>query len=248
MKEKLYTIPLNDAIDAQTECPFCFIERKAEEDLMDFVLGSASSYMESDIRDQTDQYGFCRSHFKKMLEYGNTLGNGWILKTHYARTIKEMKQQFHSFKPGKSSLFKSSTENTISDWILRREKSCYICNQFEDTFDRYMDTFFYLYKNDETFKSKVHNSKGFCLSHFGHLCTAADSHLKNNELTIFYEEMFQLMETNMERIHTDVSWLIEMFDYQNQNADWKNSKDALPRAMQKLKGGFPADPVYKMKK
>ena len=46
MKEQLYTIPLNDAINAADECPFCFIERDVEQDLLDFVLGSGSSNME----------------------------------------------------------------------------------------------------------------------------------------------------------------------------------------------------------
>lgn len=32
MKEKLYTIPLQDAINAKTECPFCYIEQKIESD------------------------------------------------------------------------------------------------------------------------------------------------------------------------------------------------------------------------
>jgi hypothetical protein len=90
MKEKLYTIPLNDAMDAQDECPFCYIERKVEQDLLDFVLGSGSSYMQSHIRSKTDADGFCRNHFKKMFDYGNTLGNGWILKTHYQAMIEEM--------------------------------------------------------------------------------------------------------------------------------------------------------------
>ena len=70
MKEQLYTIPLNDAVNAKDECPFCFIERKIEQD-----LGSGSSYMEADIRELTDKAGFCRNHFKKMFDYGNTLGN-----------------------------------------------------------------------------------------------------------------------------------------------------------------------------
>ena len=96
MKEKLYTIPLNDAVNANDECPFCFIERKLEQDLMDFVLGSGSSYMESDIRSETDKAGFCRPHFKKMFDYGNTLGNAWILKTHYQETLKEMKKHFQN--------------------------------------------------------------------------------------------------------------------------------------------------------
>ena len=65
MKEQLYTIPLNDAFAANDECPFCFIEQKLEQDLLDFTLGSSSSYMESDIRDMTDKEGFCRIIFSK---------------------------------------------------------------------------------------------------------------------------------------------------------------------------------------
>ena len=128
-KEKLYTIPLNDAVNAQDECPFCYIERRLEQDLMDFVLGSGSSYMEADIRDMTDRAGFCRTHFKKMFDYGNTLGNAWILKTHYMRTIGEMKKEFGSYAPAKLSLkdrFKKpeGRTNSVSAWIAGREKSC----------------------------------------------------------------------------------------------------------------------------
>ena len=36
MKEQLYTIPLNDAMAANDECPFCFIEQKLEQDLLGF--------------------------------------------------------------------------------------------------------------------------------------------------------------------------------------------------------------------
>ena len=60
--------------------------------------------------------------------------------------------------------------------------------------------------------------------------------------------LFTLMEENMQRISDDVSWLVEKFDYRNQNADWKNSKDAVQRGMQKLSGGYPADDPYKMNK
>ena len=41
MKEKLYTIPLNYAVNENDECPFCFIERKLEQDMINFVLGSS---------------------------------------------------------------------------------------------------------------------------------------------------------------------------------------------------------------
>ena len=45
MKEQLYMIPLNDAVNAGDECPFCYIERQIEQNLLDFVLGSGSSYI-----------------------------------------------------------------------------------------------------------------------------------------------------------------------------------------------------------
>jgi len=253
MKETLYTIPLNDAVNANDECPFCFIEREVEQDLLDFVLGSGSSYMESDVREMTDKAGFCRSHFKKMFDYGNTLGNAWILKTHYARVNKEMSEQFKSFTPGKTSLkgmFKKATtrQNPIGIWVEEKEKSCYVCNRFADTYERYMDTFFYMYKKDDEFRQKIKSGKGFCLHHFGDLCEASESRLSDKEKKEFFEEMFRLMQTNMERLQEDVSWMVEKFDYRNKDADWKNSKDAIQRGMQKLKGGYPADPVYKMNK
>ena len=90
MKEQLHTIPISDAMANAGECPFCYIERKTEEHMMDFVLGHGASYMEADIRDMTDREGFCRAHFKKMFDYGNSLGNAWILKTLMKRHEEEL--------------------------------------------------------------------------------------------------------------------------------------------------------------
>ena len=253
MKEKLYTISLNDAIQAQDECPFCYIERNVEQDLLDFVLGSGSSYMESNVRGMTDEAGFCRAHFKKMFDYGNTLGNAWILKTHYMKTRSDMHKIFAAYSPSKTSLkdkFKknAASEHPIGMWTEERKHSCYICNQFEETYTRYLDTFFVLYKKDEELREKVKNSKGFCIPHFGDLCREADRQLSDKEKAEFYPAMFALMESNMERLQEDVNWLVEKFDYRNKDADWKNSKDAIQRGMQKLQGGYPADAPYKMDK
>lgn len=253
MKEQLYTIPLNDAVNAGDECPFCYIERSIEQDLLDFVLGSSASYMEADIRDMTDRAGFCRAHFKKMFDYGNTLGNAWILKTHYRRVMAEMHQEFQAFRPGKASLknkFRKNAEggNPIGMWVREKEKSCYICNQFAETYARYMNTFFYLWKQEPEFREKIKKSKGFCLSHFGDLCDAGDSALPEKDRAEFYDCMFPLMEQNLQRLAEDVAWMVEKFDYRNKDADWKNSKDAIQRGMQKLKGGYPADAPYQKSK
>jgi hypothetical protein len=36
-----------------------------------------------------------------------------------------------------------------------------------------------------------------------------------------------------------------MFDYRRTGSDWKNSRDAVSRTMQKLRGAYPNDPPYK---
>lgn len=253
MKEKLYTIPLNDAVNAGDECPFCWIERNLEQDLMDYVLGSGSSYMESNVRDLTDKAGFCREHIRKMYDYGNTLGNAWILKTHYRKVIGEMNDCFKKYSPvkvGFKDKFSKDGElkNPVARWTKSRDCSCYICGEFNKTYDRYMDTFFSLFKDEGEFRTKVLEGKGFCLHHFGDLCEYGEMHLNEKEKAEYYPKLFELMKTNMERVYEDISWLIEKFEYQNANADWKNSKDAVGRGMQKLRGSYPADPPYKMKK
>lgn len=253
MKEQLYTIPLNDAINAGDECPFCFIERSIEHDLLDFVLGSGSSYMEADIRELTDNAGFCREHFQKMFDYGNTLGNAWILKTHYQKVIGEMKKQFGDFLPAQNSLKnkfrrKAASGSILGMWAAAKEDSCYICGQYQDTYERYLDTFFHLYRQDPDFREKIAGGKGFCLHHFGDLCTVAGEKLKEKEQEEFFRLLLPLMERNMERVAGDVAWMVEKFDYRNKDADWKDSKDAIQRGMQKLKGGYPADPAYQMSK
>lgn len=254
MKEKIYTIPLNDAVNAEDECAFCFIERKAEQDTMDFVLGSSSSYMESDIREQTDKAGFCREHMKKMFDYGNTLGSALILKTHYQKLRQEMHQQFASYAPGKTPLLgklrkpaAGQQSNPIHQWTAARDCSCYICQGLSETLQRYIETFFHMYRHDAAFKEKILNGKGFCLSHFGVLCENADKYLNDRERAEFYPAMFRLMEKNFARIEEDIVWLTDKFDYRNRDADWKNSRDALQRGMQKLRGSYPADPVYRAK-
>ena len=161
MKEKLYTIPMNDAVNAGDECPFCFVERDVEQDLLDLVLGSGSSYMEADMREKTDKAGFCRMHFKKMFDYGNTLGNAWILKTHYMEMRRQLKDATDAYKPGKTSIMskfskssKAEMKNSVAAWVRTKEESCYICNSFNEMYERYLDTFFVMYKKDEEFGTR----------------------------------------------------------------------------------------------
>lgn len=251
MKEKLFTIPLMDAFKANEECPFCYIERKLEQDALDFTLGSSSSYMESDIRDQTDNMGFCRAHFKKMYQYGNSLGNALILKTHFHKINEELSQKLKEFAPEKQSFLSKFKKNSagsetdvLAEWIVGKESSCFVCDYIENTYERYMDTFFYLFKNEPEFIDMIKNSKGFCVHHFGEMTGKAAAKLNAQQLEEYTQVVFPVMRENMLRVEEDITWLVDKYDYRNVNADWKNSRDALQRGMQKIKGGYPADGDY----
>ena len=105
-----------------------------------------------------------------------------------------------------------------------------------------------MYKSDSDFRKQVAETKGFCLTHFAVLCDGADEMLSQKEREDFYADMLPLMQKNFSRVYDDIAWFIEKYDYKNKDADWKDSKDAIQRGMQKLKGGYPADPPYKMQK
>ena len=48
LKEKLHTIPVNDAFDEDSECPLCVMIELLEDNAIDFTMGQ--SYMEDDVR------------------------------------------------------------------------------------------------------------------------------------------------------------------------------------------------------
>ena len=247
MKEKIYTIPVNEAFDAGDECPFCFLERDAEQRTIRYVLGPGASYMEPEVRGETDKVGFCTHHMKKVYDYGNTLGSALILQTYYACLLEEFQAEAAQFTPpAKKSIFGTKKKTDAEPWWQRLENkvdSCFLCNRLNYNMERYYQTFFYLLRESE-FRKKVEHSKGFCLRHFAELMKIAEDQLPNGQRDWFYGTLPPLMEENLVRVKEDLDWLIAKYDYRNAGADWKNSRDALQRTMQKLQGSYPADPPY----
>ena len=145
MKENIATIPLIKAFNAKDECPFCNLEREAEQHAVSFILGSA--YMEDDIREKTDATGFCRHHFKSSL-------------------LKRMKRT--------DATAEHEPQTALGAWISKKTTDCYVCDHFRKIYGRYLDTFFDLYLKNEEFRQLFEESKGFCLPHFGALLAPAE--------------------------------------------------------------------------
>ena len=249
MKETIYTIPVNEGFEAEDECPFCAMERKEEQRAIRYFAGPGASYMEPDVRAGTDKAGFCGGHMKKLYDYGNALGCALMLQTYYAGLLEEMQNQLDDYDlPPQKGLFnkKRPQGDGASYWkrLRQRSESCAICEKVDYNMDRYYETFFFLLKETE-FRQKVEQSKGFCMRHFSHLLENAEEHLSNAQREWFLKTVPNLMLTNMARVKEDLDWMVAKYDYRNASKPWGNSRDALPRAMQKLEGIYPADPPYK---
>lgn len=233
MKEKLYTIPVNDAFDSDCECPICFMRKSLETNAIEFTMGP--SYMEDDIREATSRMGFCGKHLGQLYTHQNRLGLALILKTHMDKTIKEVEKYTGAkAKINVPMLFKKKGENSeVVSYLEQLEETCFVCDKIEGTFDRYIATIFHLYHNEESFQQKFKNSKGFCNGHYKALYSSAPQYLSGEELNGFLKELNLIYLENMKRVRDDVEWFINKFDYRFADEPWKNSKDALPRSMQK---------------
>lgn len=229
MKEKLYAIPVNDAFDSSCECAVCRMYKTLEDSAVEYTMGP--SYMEDDTRMLTDRLGFCEKHMQMIYTSGNKLGISLILKTHFDKVIGDITPL--SAKSAEKKSFFSKTEESfpLAEYLERLNGSCFVCERINNVFNRYIDTIFYLYQSDEAFREKFKACKGFCNKHFLILIKKAPDYLKGNALDEFTTIVKDLYVRNMERVRDDLAWFIDKFDYRNADAPWKNSKDAIPRAI-----------------
>ena len=247
MKEQIDTIPVNEAYETADECPFCWLERQVEQKAIRYTVGPGASYMEPDVRGATDSQGFCRSHFQKMFDYGNSLGNALIMQSYMIGMRKELDAQLDNLElPAKKRIFskKQDGEIPVLQWLRQKNGTCFLCGKISYNMRRYYATFFHLIKEPE-FRAKVEGSKGLCMHHFEKLLENAEAYLPNAQREWFFETLGNLMRDNLARVQEELDWFVDKFDYRNAAADWKNSKDAVSRTMQKLKGGYPADAPFK---
>ncbi len=233
MDEQLYAIPVNDAFDAECECPVCVMYASLEKNAIEFTMGP--SYMEDDVRMETNKVGFCPNHVKMMYGEQNRLGLALMLHTHMQEVCKQTEKLQKKGRSSGGGLFKKNSDGSpVSAYMRQLGKSCYICNRITGIFERYIDTIFYLFKKEESFRTKFNASKGFCTNHYAVLYDAAANYLSGKELDSFTKKLDELFLTNMERVRDDIEWYTDKFDYRNKDADWKNSKDAVPRTIRKL--------------
>lgn len=253
MKEHIYTIPVTEAFAQDCECPLCFCRRKLEQDALEYELGAAM--MEPDHRVGTNASGFCARHYEKLFNLQiNRLPFGLVLDTHMAAQqailassyrkvgevlIRESQEGVLETAKAKLTGKRKAADNLtteILEMLRRLIPDCAICSRVAHTMEQFADTVLFLFFKEPDFRASFESGKGFCLPDFQLLLQLADKTLSSQKKAMLLRSLMPLMLENLSRVQTDVHWFTQMFDHKNRDADWKQSKDALQRAVQKLGG------------
>ena len=248
MRYHIDTIPVWDAMKLDGECLLCALERKTELGEAERYLGA--SVMEPDVRVKVNDRGFCRKHHAMLFSMSNRLGHALMLESHMIENRQKLEKISANLNKNAAQLKDSGIGDKLNGKnkaataeILKQAQavkdmacSCLMCETIEENMRRYLHTFFHLYQNDGDFRSRFEKSKGLCLPHLGKLLEVAAEELSAKDLGRFVETVTKLEKDNMDRIQEDISWFIKKFDYRYENESWKNSKDAVERTVNKVRG------------
>lgn len=248
MKYHIDTIPIWDAARQEGECLLCALERKTELGEAERYLGA--SVMEPDVRIRVNERGFCRKHHAMLFTMSNRLGHALMLESHMIENRQRLEKSWTAVEKAGEQLknatlgdklsgkAKSAKEAVVQEArkIQQMAGTCVMCDTIQDNMLRYLHTFFHLYKNDGEFRRKFLEGKGLCIPHLGQLMEVAAEELNAKELGEFVQAVAVLEKNNLDRIQEDISWFIKKFDYRFEKEDWKNSKDAVERTVNKTRG------------
>lgn len=221
MKEKIYTIPINEAFDESCSCPLCFIEKKLESEAVEYQLGPAM--MEPEHREMTNEKGFCRKHWEMLYEIPQKLPLALVMDTHLEQIRKKIDKM--TAVKTKGILKKASAKQTIEKEI----NSCAVCDKVNKTMDRYCDVLIKMWKEDKDFREKFDTSQGFCLKHFEKLYSMSDD-------KEFLEALAEKESSELKKLQDDIHKFTLMFDYRNKDAEWGSAKNAPARCLERLAG------------
>ena len=248
MRYHIDTIPIWDAAKKDGECLMCALERRTELGEAERYLGA--SVMEPDTRIRVNERGFCRKHHGMLFTMSNRLGHALMLESHMIENRERLEKSWKNLEKIGDQLknsgigdrlngkAKSAKEAAAQEGAKIREMAgtCVMCDTISENMTRYLHTFFHLYKNDGEFRKKFLEGKGMCIPHTGQLIETATEELGPKELGEFLQSLARMEKENLDRIQEDISWFIKKFDYRYEKEDWKNSRDAVERTVNKTRG------------
>ena len=214
MAEKIYSIKIKEAFNERCGCPVCSLRTLLEKDEIERILGAAM--MEPDTRKETNRKGFCKTHLERLFGFGNKLPMALMLSTH----LDELEGKLFKGKPAAA--------------YDQARRSCYLCGRMNLFMDRVLDNICYLYSAEEDFRKLLAEQQFFCETHTARLLEMGNKTLSKKDRAAFTDAVLEVNQAYLQVLKEDLSWFCKKFDYRYAKEDWKNSKDAIERAVKYL--------------
>ncbi len=224
MRESILTIPINEVFEPKEGCPFCRMRDTIEDRCVEYIMGAAM--MEPDVRIKSNELGFCKTHYEKMLLQKNRLSLGLILSTHLEEIKKEAFEKKALIGAEKKKKYRLS----------QFDETCFVCDRIEWGLQRLFVTFYEMYSKSDEFRQLFNEQEYICLHHYKLLAEQSEGKIPKKMLPIFEKEAKDLVTKYLDTLINDVTHFTKMYDYRNtgSNADWGNSKDSIERAIKFL--------------
>lgn len=236
MQYHLDTIPVWEALEKDSPCPFCSLYERMEEQEVERSLGG--SVMEPDARIRVNQTGICARHHQQLFAMQNRLGHALLLDSH-SRELLEKLQKLEKrvgATPRRGLFARKEEEDELARELRKLSSGCVLCENIDGHMKRYLYTFVHLWKTDPGFVKKWEASKGLCLPHAADLLTMANRSLGGEKYRAFAASLLAKLRADLEADEKDLEWFTLKFDYRNQQKPWGNSRDSVERVANRLRG------------
>ena len=223
MREDITSIPVTEVFEEGDGCPICRMRDILETRVTDYITGAAM--MEPDVRCETNERGFCLTHYRQLLKKRARLPVALMMESRLAQVEKQVFS-------GPPIVVKSAKRQAAG--ALDVTDSCFVCERVDWAMERLLATVCRLWENEKEFRALFESQEYLCLPHFSQLAPIAAKSMSKKTAPDFQKAASALCRKQLIDLRSDVSHFCRMFDYRNssdENADWGNSRDSVERAI-----------------
>jgi hypothetical protein len=227
MRESILTIPINEVFEPKCGCPICRMRDTVEQHIAEYIMGAAM--MEPDVRQETNELGFCHTHFGMLMKQNNRLSLALMLNTRL-QTLRGQVLEKKLLSTAKSRRAKA----------VNADSTCFVCTKTQWGMDHMMKTLFELFAKEETFRRLFAEQEYVCMPHYAYLLERAIiAYGKNNgDYTRFERVLNQVTTGYLTDLNADVNTFCDSFDYRNAGSLHKPGmeqvRDSVQRAVRFL--------------
>ncbi len=225
MKDKIYTIPINESFEKRCSCPVCRLREKTRANSLEYITGAAM--MEPDVRIETNRLGFCREHFDDLLNMKNRLSLALMLESRMDEVAE--------FCFGR----KGSPDGSLADKnVAKTVSTCFICKRIDTYMNHYAENIVYMWKSEPEFERLFAEQEGLCLPCLALLLSVGKKDLNKKQYAEFSRAAATLAKKMHDALRADLSGFTRSFDYRfsdEENTD--RVKNAPSSAATYLSGG-----------